>query len=268
LAVSIISAVSTLIYPLAFCKIGVEGNGRPSSLELMGWNLQLQPIFGVLTHTASLYIGPFVTVLMQVYSLSQRNSGTMSLLHLFDVIFVKPVISPYFNPIERWGQVRNIIVAPLSEEIVFRGCMLPPLLASGLGPITASFVAPIFFGVAHAHHAVLKLQEGMKPANVAIVTTFQFMYTTLFGCYAAYVFLRTGSILAVFASHAFCNSMGLPDLSFLSKRGGRYSRLYRHRVFIMGAYLFGVAAFLWGFRSDFLLKLPSRLPQLIHDGIG
>jgi prenyl protein peptidase len=207
-------------------------------------------------------------MLMEVYSFSQRNRVDMTLFRSFNVVFVEPVVYPYFNPIERWGQIRNIIVAPLSEEIVFRGCMLPPLLASGLGPISSSFVAPIFFGVAHAHHAVLKLQEGMKPAHVAIVTTFQFMYTSLFGSYAAYVFLRTDSILAVFASHAFCNSMGLPDLSFLSKHGGRYSCLYRHRVFLVGAYLFGVIAFVWGFRSDFLLPLPCRVPQLIHHMIG
>lgn len=39
---------------------------------------------------------------------------------------------------------------------------------------------------------------------------FQFGYTTLFGAYAIFLYLRTGSLLAVILVHAFCNWMGLP----------------------------------------------------------
>ena len=41
-------------------------------------------------------------------------------------------------------------------------------------------------------------------------TLFQFAYTTLFGWYANFVFVRTGSLPAVVLAHAFCNWMGLP----------------------------------------------------------
>ena len=44
------------------------------------------------------------------------------------------------------------------------------------------------------------------------VAGFQFMYTTLFGAYSAYLFLRTGHFVAPFLAHAFCNHMGFPDL--------------------------------------------------------
>jgi prenyl protein peptidase len=38
----------------------------------------------------------------------------------------------------------------------------------------------------------------------------QFSYTSLFGALVNFLFLRTGSLLAVVLVHAFCNSMGLP----------------------------------------------------------
>jgi prenyl protein peptidase len=41
-------------------------------------------------------------------------------------------------------------------------------------------------------------------------SVFQLAYTTLFGAYATFLYLRTGSLLAVVLVHAFCNWMGLP----------------------------------------------------------
>ena len=40
----------------------------------------------------------------------------------------------------------------------------------------------------------------------------QFAYTTVFGWYATFVFLRTGSVWAVMVVHTFCNWMGLPRI--------------------------------------------------------
>lgn len=44
----------------------------------------------------------------------------------------------------RW--LRNQVVAPLTEELVFRACMLPMLVPCA-GPFTAIFTCPLFFGV-------------------------------------------------------------------------------------------------------------------------
>jgi prenyl protein peptidase len=38
---------------------------------------------------------------------------------------------------------------------------------------------------------------------------FQLGYTTLFGWFASYVYLRTGSVIPPLASHIFCNLMGI-----------------------------------------------------------
>ncbi|XP_030689302.2 CAAX prenyl protease 2 isoform X4 [Orcinus orca] len=55
----------------------------------------------------------------------------------------------------RW--LRNQVIAPLTEELVFRACMLPMLApCTGLGP--AVFTCPLFFGVAHFHHIFEQLR--------------------------------------------------------------------------------------------------------------
>jgi membrane protease YdiL (CAAX protease family) len=103
--------------------------------------------------------------------------------------------------------------APITEEFVFRGCILSLLLWSGVSPTKAILVAPVFFGFgtldvsfaasllvvcqpvappAHAHHGIRQVREGVS-VNVAVLSTIvQFAYTTLFGIYVGYLFLRTG----------------------------------------------------------------------------
>lgn len=70
------------------------------------------------------------------------------------------------------------------------------------------------FGVAHLHHFYeFRVTHPHIPLTAAIARSIlQFSYTYLFGIYATFIFLRTGSLLAVILVHAFCNSMGLPRL--------------------------------------------------------
>jgi membrane protease YdiL (CAAX protease family) len=58
---------------------------------------------------------------------------------------------------------------------------------------------------------------------------FQLTYTTLFGWFAAYLFLRTRSVLPPLAAHVYCNIMGiyLPGTAirrYPSKRTGERGR--------------------------------------------
>ena len=74
------------------------------------------------------------------------------------------------------------------------------------------FLSPIIFGLAHVHHFYeFKLTNPQVPVFAAILrSVVQFSYTTLFGAYATFIYLRTGSVLAIFIVHAFCNCMGFP----------------------------------------------------------
>uniref|UniRef100_A0A6M2DUH6 CAAX prenyl protease 2 n=1 Tax=Xenopsylla cheopis TaxID=163159 RepID=A0A6M2DUH6_XENCH len=134
--------------------------------------------------------------------------------------------------------LRNHIVAPLSEEFTFRACMLP-LLMQCFGNTASILICPLFFGVAHFHHMLERLKSGMDLKTAIIISLFQFLYTTLFGVYSAYLFVRTGHFAAPFIVHAFCNHMGFPNfqeaLSYKSPKKERVCSL-----FLLGLLLWGL----------------------------
>jgi prenyl protein peptidase len=74
------------------------------------------------------------------------------------------------------------------------------------------FLSPVIFGLAHLHHFYeFRLSHPQVPVTAALLRSLlQLTYTSLFGAYATFLFLRTGSVLAIFVVHAFCNCMGFP----------------------------------------------------------
>lgn len=150
--------------------------------------------------------------------------------------------------------LRNLVVCPFTEELAFRACMVPVLLCAGSRPATAIWGAPLFFGSAHVHHFVRRRREiGLEGA--AVETLVQFIYTYLFGVFSAFLFVRTGHLVAPVLAHMFCNFMSVPDFSFMTKTGGYLSPLHASRGLILVAYLCGLAAF-------GLLLGPSTSPGL------
>ncbi|XP_072230815.1 CAAX prenyl protease 2-like [Leuresthes tenuis] len=132
--------------------------------------------------------------------------------------------------------LRNQLVAPLTEELVFRGAMLP-MLVPCTGPTAAVFTAPLFFGVAHFHHIIEQRRLGKDSLSIILlVAGVQFLYTTVFGAFTAFVFLRTGHVVGPVLCHSFCNSQGLPDISSALKHP-------QHPAVLL-SYLMGVLLFL------------------------
>ncbi|TVY67444.1 putative CAAX prenyl protease [Lachnellula suecica] len=114
--------------------------------------------------------------------------------------------------ISGWIGYRNLVAGPITEEILFRSTSVPLLLLSNTPNSTIIFLTPIVFGLAHAHHFYeFRITHPHTPVSGALLrSAFQLTYTTLFGSYATFLYLRTGSLLAVILVHAFCNWMGLP----------------------------------------------------------
>ena len=110
---------------------------------------------------------------------------------------------------------RQCVAAPLSEELIFRACMLP-LLVPHFGIVKSIFLAPLLFGVAHLHHIVEGVKNGQELIPVILTSCFQMVYTTIFGAYSAFLFLRTGSLIGSVTCHCFCNMMGFPDFEAIS----------------------------------------------------
>ncbi|XP_061920988.1 CAAX prenyl protease 2 [Entelurus aequoreus] len=134
----------------------------------------------------------------------------------------------------RW--LRNQVVAPLTEELVFRACMLPMLVPCA-GPSTAIFTCPLFFGMAHFHHVIesLRFRRGSL-SGIFFSAAFQFSYAAVFGAYAAFIFVRTGHLVGPVLCHSFCNYMGFPAISSALE--------HPHRLTVLSSYLLGVLLFL------------------------
>jgi prenyl protein peptidase len=76
--------------------------------------------------------------------------------------------------------------------------------------------------IAHLHHAwdnynrMGRTRQALQ--NAVLASLFQFTYTTLFGWYASYLFVRTGSVWPSILNHSFCNMMGIPSFDHSKQR--------------------------------------------------
>jgi membrane protease YdiL (CAAX protease family) len=121
-----------------------------------------------------------------------------------DVATPRETIS-LLSPASRYIALRNLIAAPVVEEIVFRR---QALLLWRCTPGSARIYGPaVLFSLAHAHHA---LTMGLP------VVLLQCAYTALFGMYAACLTVATGSVSAAIAAHGLCNRIGLPDFEAIA----------------------------------------------------
>lgn len=100
----------------------------------------------------------------------------------------------------------------MTEELLFRSAAVPLLVGAGMSLGSIVFLTPIIFGLAHIHHFYeFRLTHPHVSIFAAVARSLlQLTYTTLFGAYATFVFIRTGSLLSIIIVHAFCNAMGLP----------------------------------------------------------
>jgi prenyl protein peptidase len=103
---------------------------------------------------------------------------------------------------------------PVTEELLFRSAAVPLLVRAGMPLTTIIFLTPLVFGLAHIHHFYeFRITHPQVPVSMAVLrSALQLTYTSLFGAYATFLLLRTGSVAAVVLVHTFCNAMGLPRL--------------------------------------------------------
>ncbi|TEA10764.1 putative CAAX prenyl protease 2 [Colletotrichum sidae] len=121
-------------------------------------------------------------------------------------------LDPLIRVWTEWTSWRNIIMGPLTEEMLFRSASIPLLLCARMSLVQTIFLSPLVFGLAHVHHFYeFRITHPRVSLAAAVArSVFQVVYTTLFGVYATFLFLRSGSLLAIVLVHAFCNSIGLP----------------------------------------------------------
>jgi len=189
------AAFMTLVSPVFVWKFGATSLLEKYSLaELIGLRTTglLQASILPLLLTMILFLGPTAMLL-----LDERFR-----------VFCVPMF--WKQSLQDWIWWRNHVVAPFSEEFTFRACMVPVLLGY-YSHFWAIIISPLFFGVAHFHHMVERIRKGHDILSSFLISMFQFTYTTIFGMYSAYLFVRTGHFAAPFIVHAYCNFMGFPD---------------------------------------------------------
>eukprot|EP00928_Gymnodinium_smaydae_P004497 TRINITY_DN11522_c0_g1_i3.p1 TRINITY_DN11522_c0_g1~~TRINITY_DN11522_c0_g1_i3.p1 ORF type:complete len:300 (+),score=62.61 TRINITY_DN11522_c0_g1_i3:91-990(+) len=191
----------------------------PSQLLGFGLDSVLSACFYCVLLTVSLFVGPLVQHVADVY----RNG-------------VPLVTKPEYP----WRTLRDIVMAPLVEEIVFRACLVrlwdSALISKGI----IIFCSPLCFALAHTHHFVEHVRRYEDKSVALMQVAFQVFYTSLFGMYTTFLLLRTGSTVAVVLTHGFCNHQGFPDILFLVQK--RHP-LHGDRLLLGVVYLLGVAAF-------------------------
>ncbi|KAJ7195652.1 hypothetical protein GGX14DRAFT_575443 [Mycena pura] len=181
--------------------------------------------FEVTMSTLLLFLGPLYTRHL-AYILPGQNKP--SLIHELGMLCT-------------WLGFRNYVWAPLTEEIVFRACVLAVYAMGGAARWKMIAFAPLVFGLAHVHHGweVFTRFGRTKAAfkRAAISALFQTAYTTLFGAHASFLFLRTSSLVPPLIAHIFCNTMGLPQ------PGVELKRFPAHKKSIITAYVLGILLF-------------------------
>lgn len=236
-ATAVVCIVSVGIFPWIFCR---NKESQYLRATIRTGRHDVMSCGAVVLHTVLLYFGPILQNLFLVkHSMNQdkNHSGFFRTAYRRNV---QPIWMAFRNSTTRWIVLRTLIISPLLEEIVFRGCNVSALATSNLSEGAIVALAPMFFGSAHLHHAYLKYRQGEQLSLIVLQTAFQFAYTSIFGSYVTFALLRTRSVLAVTLSHSFCNAMGVPDLSFARSQ----SELYGNRYLLWTAHVVGLVMFL------------------------
>ena len=214
-SVTIVCLLAPIYLYLCSTKHGV----KHSLWEWVGLRTKgfFQSLFLTLALTVILFTGPLVQLIV--------TDGLKD--------FIKGIFS--LNHLKSWNWYRVAVFAPFTEEFIFRACLIPLLMKSFTSTIVI-ILAPLFFGIAHLHHMFEQTRNGTPMFEALTVSLFQMLYTTLFGIYTAYIYIRTRHLIGIVVCHSFCNLMGFPDFI------GVFSSPYRKTISF--AYVIGLVLFI------------------------
>jgi prenyl protein peptidase len=112
---------------------------------------QWQGVVYPLLLTSLVYAGSLVLKLFTLLESWKENGGGCSSFNYIRSFFqtIPASVLTSASNVSVW---RNFIVAPVTEELVFRSCMIPLLLCAGFRINTAIFLCPVLFSLAHLNH--------------------------------------------------------------------------------------------------------------------
>ena len=265
------ATVLTVLLVLLSPRLLPEHSSSSSTIaQALGCEADLSTVLsasGVVAVLMSLfYLGPLVTnasllVLRFGHVVSEGgecvprkspwySSATLQAVARLEMAHYSSALSSWCSSEQQLHQfARNLVVAPISEEIVFRAIMVAILYPACKSVQTVVLVAPLLFAPAHIHHALVKVYSGYAVRDAALESVAQLTYTYIFGAIATLLLLRTGTLAAPIVAHVICNYVQLPDLGFMSPpgRGGGggqpLSALYGLRHALLAAHALGLVLF-------------------------
>lgn len=166
-------------------------------------------------------------------------------------IFLGPIVQHLLNYYEGYvplhsadttiQTIRNLVLAPMTEELFFRACLIRLWDSAGYSATFICAGSPWFFALAHTHHFIEHVRNHADRCVAFAQVAFQVFYTCLFGMYASFLLLRTGSTVAVILTHSFCNLQGFPDVGVFADKN---HDLRRHWRMLATLYVIGLVGFL------------------------
>jgi prenyl protein peptidase len=219
IAVSFASAIC------AACTVYVGAGARDTyasaAIRILGLRLKPQELSQSLLLTSTLFAGPLFEYLL-------AEGGLLT--------FPRDIYHNGFC----WIGIRNYLAGPATEEFVFRACIIPLHFYASVKPGYIIFITPLYFGLAHVHHIYERTRQAPGHlAEACLVSLVQFTYTTIFGWFASFIFMRTGSLLACIAVHSFCNVIGLPRVTG-RVRGGIWKSVLYYILLVGGVLCFAL----------------------------
>lgn len=204
-----------------YAELGFFGGLRYSNelhFEVGHLKLVIRDILQTLTLVSLLYVGP-----------------------LTDKLFFEEgpnIIIELFEDLKTIHGVRDLIVGPVTEEIIYTAAIIVTLnQAPNATKRLLLLLPPALFSFAHFHHAYQLFLKKTPWKVIVFSTVFQLVYTFLFGVFTNFIFLRTDNLYAVILSHSFCNFFGVPKFNVSIAKFAYWNYIY-YALLVLGICLF------------------------------
>ncbi|WP_262152074.1 CPBP family intramembrane glutamic endopeptidase [Chryseobacterium foetidum] len=127
--------------------------------------------------------------------------------------------------------IMAVIMAPIFEEIIFRGIIQKGLINNGVEPWKAIVVASLLFGLIHGN-------------------PWQFVGATLLGCVLGLVYYKTKSLLLPMLLHGFNNLCSAILIFYTQKESfAEAFEMQEWTILVIGIVLFSVFFYLFAFKN-------------------
>lgn len=172
-----------------------------------------------------LFLGPQVQNVFYIHNHHTKNGIPYDLL-------LKSMIADLTS----FYTFRSCFVAPITEEMIYRAFTCTLWESAGFTWCQVIFLSPFIFGLSHFHKYFL----GSGPSRDRLLGSLgQCGFTTLFGWWEAFIWLKTHNFFLIFSIHAFCNYLGFPDFQKALKW-----RFPTQKLIISVSYFVGIALYI------------------------